>query len=104
MDCKAYDWTAIGDNPLWTPTNTYSIHIKSFILCVEETCTVTVYYNSNTLANRIFKGAFSDKGGLCIDFSKALEIANNLTTGYQVRIAVSGGKGSITMCAYEVPI
>ena len=97
---KTLDWAgAITGSTIWDPTAGKKFVIVNIIISCSAACTVTLFDNTDTTANRILKGYFAENGGLVSNFSQPIisSTADNI-----LKITTSAAGGSVTVFGYEV--
>lgn len=96
---KTFDWTtAQTEQDVWDPAASNKFVITDIVLNCSAACTVTLFDETDSTTNRVFKGSFAQYGGLVMNYAKPRESAavNNV-----LQITTSAGSGFITVTGYE---
>ena len=68
-EINSIDAGVVTDTALWTPDTGKKIIITDIVISVSSATTVTLYFDSDTIGNRVFKGYFAANQGVHIAFS-----------------------------------
>lgn len=96
---KTIDWSgAITASDLWTPTTGKRFNLSDLIIGINADCVVTIFDETDTTANRIFKQEFIDNSGLAHSFRIPIKSS---AINQDLKITASAAGGYITAFGFE---
>jgi len=99
MKKKTLDWTGVvTGSTIWDPTPGKTWNLTCIVINATDDCTVTIFDDTNSTTNRIYKGKMAALQTVVIPLKPALPggAADNI-----LKLTTSAAGGQITVFGYE---
>lgn len=100
---KTYDWSAAQTAvTIWTPASGKRIIICDITIGIATECTVKLFNDTDSTANRVAQFHFATNGGTIVNYKKPFALPTNGVLKITTSHASSTPAGSVTISGFEV--